>query len=132
MDRYRAMRLTGGSLVLLGVLLLAWAVLQGAVSFALVLIVPVLYGTSPLMAVSMLMVFAGLVLVFMSFFRPAERTGPVASPEGVKKEWGGVILIGPIPIVIGSAGMLRGRGALALLAVLATFMLVIFLFTLLR
>lgn len=132
MDRSRAMRILGASLLLLAVALLVWAVLDGQVSFALVFVIPVLYGTGPLLAVSVLMAFAGMMLVFLSFFGPAVRTGTSATPEGTKKEWGGVILIGPIPIVIGSAGMLRGRWAIALLAVLSVLVLALFLIVFLR
>jgi uncharacterized membrane protein len=132
MDRSRAMRLLGASLLILAAALFAWAVLDGQVFFALVFVIPVLYGTGPLMAVSVLMAFAGMMLVFLSFFGPAVRSDASATPEGAKKEWGGVILIGPVPIVIGSAGMLRGRGAIILLAVLSVFVLALFLIAFLR
>jgi uncharacterized membrane protein len=132
MDRSRAMRLLGASLLILAAALFAWAVLDDQVFFALVFVIPVLYGTGPLMAVSVLMAFAGMMLVFLSFFGPAARSDASAAPEGAKKEWGGVILIGPIPIVIGSAGMLRGRGAIILLAVLSVFVLALFLIAFLR
>ena len=132
MDRFRAIRLLGASLILLAIALLAWAVLDGQVSFALVFIIPVLYGTGPLLAVSVLMAFGGAALLFLSFFGPAVRSDASAAPEGAKKEWGGVILIGPIPIIIGSAGMLKGRKAIVLLAVLSVIVLALFLFTILR
>ena len=127
MDRSRAMRLSGASLLLLAIALLAWAVLDGQVSFALEFIIPVLYGTGPLLAVAVLMAFAGMMLVFLSVLGPGVRTETSAGSEGAKKEWGGVILIGPIPIVIGSAGMLKGRGAIVLLAVLSVLVLALFL-----
>lgn len=132
MDRYRAMRLSGVLLILTGIVLMAWAALEGQASFALVLVIPVLYGTGPLAAVAGLAIFSGVVLVFLSFIRAAEGAEAEETPEGVKKEWGGVILIGPIPIVIGSAGMLKGRRAIILLAVLSMLVLALFLFTFLR
>jgi len=131
MDRYRVLRFAGGALVMLGLVLLVLAVLEGQASLALVLIVPVIYGTGPLLAISVLMIFAGLVLAFLSFFQAAPGADTANAPRG-KKEWGGVILIGPIPIVIGSAGMLKGRGAIVLLAMLSILVLLLFLFTFLR
>jgi uncharacterized protein (TIGR00304 family) len=50
----------------------------------------------------------------------------------VKREFGGVVLIGPIPIVFGSARALRGTWALAALGVLSLLVLLLFLFILLR
>jgi uncharacterized protein (TIGR00304 family) len=131
MDRYRALRFAGGALVMLGIVLLVLAVLEGQASLALVLIVPVIYGTGPLLAISVLMIFAGLALAFLSFFQATPGTDTANAPRG-KKEWGGVILIGPIPIVIGSAGMLKGRGAIVLLVMLSILVLLLFLFTFLR
>lgn len=132
MDRYRAMRLASALLMAGGFLLLAWAALQGQVSFAFVLIIPVIYGAGPLAALSMLMVFAGVMLLFLSLFKSTVRMDALAAPETAKKEWGGVILIGPVPIVIGSAGMLKRRGPLILLAILSTVLLVFFLLMFLR
>lgn len=131
MDRYRALKIAGGALVMLGIVLLVLAVLEGQASLALVLIIPVIYGTGPLLAISVLMIFAGLALVFMSFFQTAPGMDTANAPRE-KKEWGGVILIGPIPIVIGSAGMLKGRGAIVLLAMLSILVLLLLLFTFLR
>ncbi len=132
MDRYRAMRLTGEALILAGILIMAWAALEGQVSFALVLIIPVIYGTGPLAVTAFLSIFAGMALVFLSLLRSLGRVDTVNAHKGTKKEWGGVILIGPIPIIIGSAGMLRGRKAILLLAVLSVIVLVLFLLTILR
>jgi uncharacterized membrane protein len=125
MDRYRALRLTGGLLLAAGIVLLAWAAAEGQVSLALVLIVPVLYGAGPLAALSFVTIFAGIVLAFLSFFRSAACEDGPAAPEG-GKEWSGVILIGPIPIVIGSAGMLKKRGALVLLTILSLLAMALF------
>ncbi|MDW5561597.1 MAG: DUF131 domain-containing protein [Methanomassiliicoccus sp.] len=132
MDRFRAMQLSGAALVLLGIVVLAWAAAAGQVSVALVLIVPVLYGTGPLVAFAALAVFAGMVLLSLSLFgRPGGRDAGITSATG-KREWGGVVLIGPIPIVFGSPGMLEGRGVLALLAALSIIVLLLFLFISLR
>jgi uncharacterized membrane protein len=43
-----------------------------------------------------------------------------------------VILIGPIPIVIGSAGMLKKRGALVLLTILSLLAMALFLLAIRR
>lgn len=132
MDRYRAMRLSGEALILAGILIMAWAALEGQVSFALVLIIPVIYGTGPLAVISFLSIFIGMALVLLSFLRSVGRVDTITAHQGTKKEWGGVILIGPIPIIIGSAGMLKRRGVIVLLAVLSVIVLVLFLLTILR
>jgi uncharacterized membrane protein len=128
MHRHRVMRLSGELLILLGLVLLAWAVLEGQASFALLFVIPVLYGSGPLVAIAALMVFGGAVLVFLSFFKAPAGKDTIASPGRAEREWGGVILIGPVPIVIGSAGMLKGRGAIVLLAALSVLVLLFFLF----
>jgi uncharacterized membrane protein len=132
MDRYRAMRLSGIALMLAGIAMMIWAAVEGQLSFALVLIIPIIIGTGPLAAISFLSIFAGMVLAFLSFFKVATRVDTTAEPMRTKKEWGGVILIGPIPIIIGSPGMLKGRGAILLLAGLSLIVLALFLLTVLR
>lgn len=128
----RAMRLSGALVIAAGAALMAYAALEGELSFALVLIVPVLYSSGPLAAVAVLMVFAGAALVFLSFFLAAVRAGAERAPEGRRNMWGAVVLIGPVPIIIGSAGTLRSRRALVLMALLSALVLALFLIACLR
>jgi uncharacterized protein (TIGR00304 family) len=133
------LRAVGALLITGGALLLLWALATGQASIALVVIIPIIYGTGPLVALSILMVFAGIVLVFMSMVvagPPDEGTGEGASHQGedrteVRREWGGVVLLGPVPIVFGSAGALKDRRVLMALSVMSLIILVLFILAIL-
>jgi len=94
-----------------GAALIIYAVATGEVRVALFFfIIPTLYGNTLLGALAILLFVFGLVLLFLSFVRPIEET--LSSDQVVsekrrdvataKKDFGGVLLIGPIPIVFGS------------------------------
>jgi uncharacterized protein (TIGR00304 family) len=129
-----ALRAVGALLMAGGALLLLWALATGQASIALVVIIPIIYGTGPLVALSVMLVFAGIVLLFMSSVVPTPRDdGPGESSSDqaedraqVKREWGGVVLIGPVPIVFGSAGALRDRRVLLALSVMSLIILMLF------
>jgi len=132
MDPCRSVRLSGAIVIVIGAALMAYAALEGELSFALVLIVPVIYGSGPLAALAALMVFAGAALVFLSFLLAAVRAGAEPAPGRKVKEWGAVVLIGPVPIIIGSGGALRSKSALVLLAILSFLFFALFLLIYLR
>ncbi len=92
------------------------SLLSGQSGFALFLIFPVFYSTGPLGALATLFLFIGFLLLFFAPFAgfshaehhgnydckrvDNEHLGMVENkPE---RRYGGVILIGPIPIVFGS------------------------------
>lgn len=91
-----------------GMTALIMAALSGEVDFGLVLVFPVIWGTGILSAVGIFMIFAGIFLFYISFFflipPPVPEYG--AHIDDITQESrshaGGVILIGPIPIVFGS------------------------------
>lgn len=141
----RTLRAVGLATLLAGGLLLAYAAVNGDVHVGLFLIVPFVYGTGLAPFLGTLLVMAGLsMLVFSSFaaalppqgeWREDER--PVASRSGGvagsarDKPWtrsghGGVVLLGPIPIVWGSdrrilPWMVAAGVALLVLALWLTF-----------
>ena len=94
----RTMRALGLASLLAGGLLLAYAAMNGDVRVGLFLIVPFVYGTGLAPFLGMLLVMAGLFMLAASTF-----TGALPAGEGrVESRSGGVVLLGPIPIVWGS------------------------------
>ncbi|NPA74580.1 MAG: DUF131 domain-containing protein [Euryarchaeota archaeon] len=92
-----------------GIAIIIISALSGNGGFALVLIFPVFYTSGPLGALGMLMILAGIFLFFLAPFAGTEMHPPSTPPpephhttEKKKVNYGGVILIGPIPIVFGS------------------------------
>ncbi len=77
-----------------GLVLFATAVLYGDARVALLLFIPIIYGGGILLLMGTLLFIIGFILLFFSPLLE-ENTGP-------EKSYGGVILIGPIPIVFGS------------------------------
>ncbi|UCC92289.1 MAG: DUF131 domain-containing protein [Thermoplasmata archaeon] len=104
-----------------GIALLAWAVSSGDAEFYLFIIFPVVTGTGPVFAGGALLFMIGLIVTFMGISmraaeRMAEEYGEVPQrpapqqgeprPEGKVPmdggpEFGGVVFLGPIPIVFG-------------------------------
>jgi uncharacterized protein (TIGR00304 family) len=137
MERGKWLRAIGLALIVSGLLALVLAVVLGEADVVLFVIIPVIYGGGPLGALAILVIFAGVVVLFLSYAAapPVAEDGPADDrPEGsgTKREFGGVVLIGPIPIVFGSARSLRGSWALAIMAALTIVVLMLFLFILLR
>jgi uncharacterized protein (TIGR00304 family) len=113
-----------------GIALVALSVAQGGATVTLVLIVPVVSGSSLEFLLGVVLLIAGFVALLLAFSvggvleagsLPSEEatdTGPSsgASRGGV----GGVVLIGPVPIVFGSWRGIsrRARWALVLLGTL--------------
>ncbi len=76
---------------------MAWE--RGEVELYLFLIFPVLKADGAYGAAALLLAFASLMAIFYSFWTGVRREGP--EPSG-RTSVGGVIMIGPIPIVLGS------------------------------
>lgn len=130
--RQRALLGAGITLVMAGGFLLAWAVAAGQAELTLLLIIPVVHGTGALMALSMLLIFVGLALTLMSIAWGTVGEIDGTTQEGAGKEWGGVILIGPIPIVFGSGRSLRGKWPLMALLIISSLLLLMLVLTALR
>ncbi len=110
-----------------GVSLLAMAIALGQAELSLVLIVPVVHGSGPLVGLSVVMLFMGMVVTFLSL-----SSGPVQGGEGAEegeRKWGGVVLIGPIPIIFGSGRALRGSWVLLTVSIVSGLLLLVFLLT---
>jgi uncharacterized protein (TIGR00304 family) len=119
-------------LIVAGAVLLGLAILNGDVTVAVIVIVPVIYGVGPLAVLAVLMLFAGITMLLLSAAPLMTKEEVADDGPATKKEFGGIVLIGPIPIVFGSARALRGTWALAALAALSLIVLLLFLFILLR
>ncbi len=107
-----------------GIALLAWAVSSGDAEFYLFIIFPVITGTGPVFAGGALLFMIGLIITFLGLsMRAAERMAEeyseappevAAPPDQAPQadapaprggpEFGGVIFLGPIPIVFGKGG----------------------------
>ncbi len=98
-----------------GMCLIAASVATGEADISLVVVIPVISGTGGVFLLGMLLIVAGLVLsfAFMAMGRDgwADHQEPGRANEsglhhagGEKREvkYGGVVLIGPVPIAFGS------------------------------
>ncbi len=111
-----------------GVGLVTMAVLTGEATLYLLLVVPVVTGSSPLLLLGVACLFLGfLSLPFALATSGFEREEPLphgsAEPAGASECWGGVVLVGPLPLFFGRWRGMRGRGYW--LAVLAGALLVV-------
>jgi uncharacterized protein (TIGR00304 family) len=107
----RPLRILAAFVILAGVALLIYGVAIGEMQVALLLIVPVIFGSSILGILAIGLIIAGVFVAIADSFLSAERkssqdrlsneSGLTETPK--RKEFGGVVLIGPIPIVFGSS-----------------------------
>jgi uncharacterized membrane protein len=122
------------AVLLAGVALIGYAVATGAASLALVLIIPVVWGSSLALALGVLLAFVGLVGL-LGTLAPvaAEEEGPSPPPAGsgtpppaATTGCGGFVLLGPVPLFFGSARPFGRRYYVwALLAGAALFVLLV-------
>ncbi len=121
----RFLRMTGVGALVVGAALIAVGIYQGDVVVALVLIFPVLVSTGGIGALGIILLALGVMaLVFDRFM-----DGSVIEEgcQGVENErargstdYGGVVLIGPIPIIFGSnprAALVAAAVAIIILAI---------------
>src|SRR5207247_7045793 len=87
---------------------MAFAVSRGEANVYLVLVIPVIVGTGPLALLGVFLVFAGFLLTFLLWpsrlvAEPGDRGVSPVSPEGAPpaRRWGGVLFLGPIPVICG-------------------------------
>lgn len=121
--------------LLAGLALLAYGASRGEVRLGLFLFIPFVVGTGAAAALGILLLMAAAFLAFAGLAsRAAGRWGgappgaydePTAPPRETRSRHGGVVLLGPIPIVWGSdrrvLPWMIGAGALLLvLALLVT------------
>lgn len=118
-------------LIFSGIILAVIFSFLGYAHFALFIIFPVIYSDNPISAIPFALIFIGILLLMLSpFATPVEYRRERGEPEfqrppyehvQEKKErkFGGVILIGPIPIIIGNdRKLLYVAGAIAIIILL--------------
>jgi len=109
----RTLTWVGLALLVLGVALIAWSLATGEGQLFLVLFIPVFTSGGLLGLAGMLALFAGIFLGMASFAGPRPSFGdepPVQSPAQAPAppaaapapRYGGVVMVGPIPLVFGS------------------------------
>lgn len=125
------LRWSGPALFVAGGAALALAAVRGEASLSLVVIVPVVTATGGLGALAILLLVAGFLVTFVAWPLHAARevaAAPIDEPIGVQppppgpaaRRWGGVLFLGPVPIVFGSdARVTRGMLLLGLILFLA-------------
>ncbi len=109
-------RLTIASIVMFvaGVVLLVYTAYSGEGKAWIFFIIPVFESTSPLALAGILLIFLSIFLFFFSLAEPArfepsqsqaagpKSTTPGTAPTSAGKKFGGVVFLGPIPIIFGS------------------------------
>jgi uncharacterized protein (TIGR00304 family) len=96
-------KLIGLLLLLLGIAILCVAVLSGAMTFGIFVIFPFLLGTGILAGLSIIFIFFGIFILFISiFFENIEVDKSKYEIDEGKSKFGGFVLVGPFPIVFGS------------------------------
>ena len=124
----RPLRILALFVIVTGAALLAYCVAIGEMQVALLLIVPVIFGSSVLGILAIGLIIAGVFIAIADSFLSAEReSSPDRLPnEGgltetpKREELGGMVFIGPIPIVFGS-----GKKMAIFVAIIAVVVLVL-------
>ena len=129
MNKYH---LTSILLFFLGLIFISISVIQGEGGVALLLFVPIFYGSGIYSFFGIVCIIAAILLAFFGYAlrfkwdlvdkEPIEKIS--FERRSMKKRFGGVVLIGPIPIIIGSDTKLVIIALLlAVVLVIATFFL---------
>ena len=127
-------RWTGVALLIGGLAATALSVFYGLVRFYLVLIIPVLTSDNAVGSLPLLVIFAGMFLIAISSGVAEDEddthTGPgteaeYAGTNGNRARVGGVVLIGPIPIIFGSDKKMALVSAAIAIVVLAFVVLIL-------
>ncbi len=92
-----------------GILFILIGVIQGDAHIALLFIIPVIYGSGLYLTIGILLIFLSFILFFVfsaaSFKKQSDsrkdRAAYEESRSKTKSDYGGVIFIGPIPIIFG-------------------------------
>jgi len=108
----RQIRVAGLILIAAALALLTLAALQGGLHLAILIVFPVIIGEGALPAIGGILLFSGFVALFLSFAIGFQKVGVDGTSEGyveggiprtgARSEYRGVVLIGPVPIILGS------------------------------
>jgi uncharacterized protein (TIGR00304 family) len=132
----RILRALGLVLLAIGILTTVLGIITGDVQVGLALFfIPVLQSTTSLGGIAIVLIFIGIVIIILDSIYSVRNQGyqiegaAETSPAGRtdKPEMGGVVLIGPIPIVFGTSNR-AALIALIVAAALITFLMLGLLF----
>lgn len=109
----RPVRLFGPVVFFVGLIVLAVGFLENQATLSLFVIFPVVTATGPWSILGIVLLIAGVFLFFLSWaspagLPPAESSNAVPGPPpttsvtGTPRRWGGVVFLGPVPVVFGS------------------------------
>jgi len=111
----RFVRLVGPAVLLVGVAALAIGFLDNQATLSLFVIFPVVTATGAWSILGIVLMIAGFFLFFFAWpssvepeaaVQPASTSSPASpappAPPAAPRRWGGVIFLGPIPVVFGS------------------------------
>lgn len=96
-----------------GIVLIAAAVASGEAEVSLLVVFPVFSGSSPLFLFGTLLIVLSFIVGFLMLalgqiqlagggLWPSEGQAGQPAPGGTRREYGGVVLVGPVPIAFGS------------------------------
>lgn len=89
-------------LFVIGITLILLDVIVGKGKMFLFFFIPVFYSGGILSIIGFLCIIFSMLLVFYSFFVSAEIESPIQEKVKIDKSAGGIIFIGPIPILFGT------------------------------
>jgi len=104
----RLVRLAGPALFIAGLASLAVAFVQGEATLTLYVIFPVLTATGVWSILGIALMIAGFFVLVLTWSGPVEApiasppAAPASAPRPGGRRWGGVVFLGPIPVVFGS------------------------------
>lgn len=107
-EAVRLVRLAGPSLFVAGLASLAVGFVQGEATLSLFVVFPVVTATGGWSILGIVLMIAGFFVFVLTGFGPMEpqiATPPsegAAAPPSTGPRWGGVVFLGPIPVVFGS------------------------------
>lgn len=162
----RALTAVGLAMILLGIAAIAVGVIRGEVTLALLVIIPVIYGSGLYALLGSLLVFLGFAITFFSMMgsqvrrygdgylggdytgdgyteqreypgytaedypayprEPGQRSGTEGARQRRRSDFGGVVFIGPIPILFGSGKTLKGSRLLTAMAIISAILFALF------
>jgi uncharacterized membrane protein len=127
-------------LLLGGVAIVVYAVLDGAASVALLVVVPLVYGGSGAFLIGAVLLFLGILTLPLAFAPvepapvPRERPVPGGDPSsaGTPAAVSGLVLIGPVPIFFGGWRTVSLRTRILVAALAAALLVALVLWVALR
>ncbi len=133
-DMMRPLRALAAFLIIAGAALTIYGVAAGEMQVALIIFVPVITGSSIVGILAIGSIIVGVLIAMADAFLGAGTESPQEAvpaegqaKERAKTEFGGVMLIGPIPIVFGSSNRAALYALLIAFVILVLFVLALFL-----